>query len=450
MSIANAHTAMQDGDLTSALEMLQHRLEAMPDDVQTIQLLIRCHLQRNELREAGDRLQKLLRQPSQDATTYVLTGDLYSRTGQIQQAAQAYREALRLQPDAIEALHGISLTLIGLQKLDQAREYLQQALAVAADHPDTRRNLGLLHRCMAPRWHFPMVNDIRRNDLFERAIKKVVNEHSHVLDIGAGSGLLSLMAARAGSKHIHACESNPFLADIATRVIANNDLADVITVHACASQSLQIGKHMPQRADVILAEVFDSAVIGEGAIATYAHALSVLAQPDCITIPCRAELRGVMVASEALWHQGAVAEVNGFDLRALNDIDPGMIGLDADRLPMRAVSDTVTLMTFDFSMHGKTTALRQDSTLIANQASQVHAIVYWMKLWLDDEIYLDNRPDLGDGNSVGFIEHWGPMAKIINPIMTVEPGTKLQLQTHHDRMHVTVVVCDPASGAVLA
>nr|MDA3935201.1 tetratricopeptide repeat protein [Gammaproteobacteria bacterium] len=186
MSIANAHTAMQDGDLSSALEMLQHRLEAMPDDVQTIQLLIRCHLQRNELREAGDRLRKLLRQPSQDATTFVLTGDLYSRTGQIQQAAQAYRQALRLQPDAIEALHGITLSMIGLQKLDQARDYLQQALSVAADHPVTRRNMGLLHRCMAPRWHFPMVNDIRRNNLFVRAVTISVDEHCPGWVSGAG------------------------------------------------------------------------------------------------------------------------------------------------------------------------------------------------------------------------------------------------------------------------
>ena len=55
----------------------------------------------------------------------------------------------------------------------------------------------------APRWHFDMVQDSLRNEAYEAAIaqaiqlkKAVSDDPVTVLDIGAGSGLLSMMAAR--------------------------------------------------------------------------------------------------------------------------------------------------------------------------------------------------------------------------------------------------------------
>lgn len=55
----------------------------------------------------------------------------------------------------------------------------------------------------APRWHYDMVQDTIRNDAYNQAITQAIelrrvmsHEAVHVLDMGAGSGLLSLMAAR--------------------------------------------------------------------------------------------------------------------------------------------------------------------------------------------------------------------------------------------------------------
>ena len=78
-----------------------------------------------------------------------------------------------------------------------------------------RQDAGQLHFAAAPgaaprprhahvpRWHFAMVQDARRNAAYERAIRRAVElkraagaREVVVLDIGAGSGILSLMAAR--------------------------------------------------------------------------------------------------------------------------------------------------------------------------------------------------------------------------------------------------------------
>ena len=44
---------------------------------------------------------------------------------------------------------------------------------------------------------YAMLNDHARNAALRRALEKAVTPDSRLLDIGAGSGLLSMMAARA-------------------------------------------------------------------------------------------------------------------------------------------------------------------------------------------------------------------------------------------------------------
>ena len=55
-----------------------------------------------------------------------------------------------------------------------------------------------------------MLNDVERNRSYEAGIEAAVREGGGrtVLDLGAGTGLLSLMAARAGAERVYACEAS--------------------------------------------------------------------------------------------------------------------------------------------------------------------------------------------------------------------------------------------------
>ena len=69
-------------------------------------------------------------------------------------------------------------------------------------------------------YHFGMVSDDTRNELLHAALRKaiVVNE-SRVLDVGAGTMLLSMMALELGANKVTGVEANPTMARLAKEVL---------------------------------------------------------------------------------------------------------------------------------------------------------------------------------------------------------------------------------------
>lgn len=125
-----------------------------------------------------------------------------------------------------------------------------------------------------------MVADGVRMDAYARAIERVVKPGSVVLDIGAGTGVFSLLAARAGAARVHAVEPNPaiwVLADLARE----NGLSDRITIHHATSYDLDL----PEKADVIVSDLRGSLPVHEEHIAVLRDAKTRLLAKDGILIP---------------------------------------------------------------------------------------------------------------------------------------------------------------------
>lgn len=79
-------------------------------------------------------------------------------------------------------------------------------------------------------YHRMMLEDLTKMDAYARAVREVVRPGDIVLDVGAGTGVLSMLAARAGAARVHAVESMP-VAELATELVAANGLADLVQVH---------------------------------------------------------------------------------------------------------------------------------------------------------------------------------------------------------------------------
>ena len=77
--------------------------------------------------------------------------------------------------------------------------------------------------------HRTMICDRVRTEAFRRAIDSVVRPGDIVLDVGAGSGILSVFAARAGAARVYAVEQTS-VAVLAQELAAANGVAEIVQV----------------------------------------------------------------------------------------------------------------------------------------------------------------------------------------------------------------------------
>lgn len=96
--------------------------------------------------------------------------------------------------------------------------------------------------------HKVMLQDVVRTDAYERAIKKVVRPGLSVLDFGCGTGILAMLAARAGAGKVIAVDRSPFIQTALE--IANDNGFDRIEFYHDDHRSLKLN----EKVDVIVSE----------------------------------------------------------------------------------------------------------------------------------------------------------------------------------------------------
>jgi SAM-dependent methyltransferase len=128
--------------------------------------------------------------------------------------------------------------------------------------------------------HRSMICDRVRTEAFQRAIDAVVRPGDVVLDVGAGSGILSVFAARAGAARVYAVERTT-VAVLARDLAAANGVADVIEVIQGDVADIE----PPERVDVIVSEWLGGFGIDEGMLAPVIAARDGWLKPNGVMIP---------------------------------------------------------------------------------------------------------------------------------------------------------------------
>lgn len=285
----------------------------------------------------------------------------------------------------------------GFRSFDKAQysdalNCFSQAMALESGNTAAAEAYNLTIQMVVPRYHFNMLNDIERNEQYDRVIRRVVNTQTTVLDVGTGSGLLSMMAARAGAEKIYTCEVVSPIAEVARQVVAANGFKDRIQVFAKKSDELILGVDIPQRLDILITETIDSALIGEGILPIIKHAREYLLKPGARIVPQGATVFAALLESETVRKMNHVERAVGFDVSGFNQLaTQGAYPVRLGMLNHRLLSEPIEICRFNFetdTLEGG----RYDLPIVANSTGSCHAIAFWFDLYLDDTTTISNAP----------------------------------------------------------
>ena len=135
-----------------------------------------------------------------------------------------------------------------------------------------------------PEVHRAMLQDRPRTELFRDGLYEVVKPGSVVMDMGAGTGILSMFAAKAGAAAVHAIESTE-IANWGRQIAAANDL-DQVTFHQIEADHLDLDT----KADVIVSEWLGYFVYSDGMYPAVAKLRDRYLKPDGAMVPSHVDI----------------------------------------------------------------------------------------------------------------------------------------------------------------
>ncbi len=232
-------------------------------------------------------------------------------------------------------------------------------------------SIDLVGQCLA---------DEARTQAFGQAIGGVVQPHHLALDLGAGSGILALFAARAGAQRVIAVEYDRYVAAVARENFRRNPAGDAIRLIEADARNHVFGKGL--RFDVVIAEMLTTGLIDEAQVqATNNLHRQGVVTGDTTFIPARQETFVTLAHTDF--------EIYGFDLPMVRHL---WDGLNEDE-EFQAMSRTELLNSIEFARpQPEDFAAKIDFEI--TEPGVVNSIYLTSRSYLTETIILDDTPTL--------------------------------------------------------
>ncbi|CAE8595220.1 unnamed protein product [Polarella glacialis] len=251
------------------------------------------------------------------------------------------------------------------------------------------------HRYRPLAYHFPMLSDRTRNSTYDRAIRNAIEgfceQHGRpprVLDIGSGSGLLSMFAARAGATQVVALEAENELAEASISIIQSNNLSDRIRVIPRNSREL-FAEDIGGRADLIVSEIFGDEALSEAVLPTLAHAAEHLLAEGGQFLPATCTVFAALAHCDSLNNLFEVSSLAGFDVSALNQLGSTQDSMRLNNLRgLSLCTEATAVARFNFNGRPIELECQFEETSFAKDdlpedGIAANCIVHWFELGFD-------------------------------------------------------------------
>lgn len=274
-----------------------------------------------------------------------------------------------------------------------------------------------------------MLEDARRTGAYHRGITHNPSDFAGktVLDVGAGSGILSLFAALAGARKVYAVDENP--TDCARLLVETNGFEGRIELIQARLDKLELD----ERVDVIISEPWGFFLFHERMVEAFVIARDRFLKPGGRMFPGTAELSLAPFSDEELYQSRTAAlafwtqsNFYGVDLSA-------MTSRAADELfSMPALGAVLpeTLLarpavrTFDFERVplADLAEIRLPFSFTLERSAMVHGLAGWFSVAFegtDERVVLTTAPDARS-------THWSQLRFVLIEPIAVREGQKLE------------------------
>ena len=349
--------------------------------------------------------------------------------GKNEQAIKTCLKSIKINPNFVDAYYSLGLIFGALDRNQEAIRSFERGLKLVPDHIDANAGFFGTVGKEVPGWHIPMMNDDPRNQAYKDALVTTINEDTQVLEIGAGSGLLAMLAAQSGTKkRITTCEMTPVIASVAKEIIELNGFDNSVKVIAKASKDISIGEDLTEKADLIVSEVISNEFLGEGVLDTVEDAKKRLLAPGGRMIPESGSIMINLVGGEAIGKKLYIGEVLGFNLEPFNKIKPRKISIDQQMNSVELLTNDAIAFQFDFQEKDEFPREVRTLELKVQKTGKCFGIIQWVSLRLVDEIIFENHPVKQVAESA-----WHPMFYPFYKPLNLLKNQVIHIQATHNR-----------------
>lgn len=239
--------------------------------------------------------------------------------------------------------------------------------------------------------HRLYLSDRQRLEAFKRALDATIRPGDVVLDLGAGTGILGLLACQAGAGRVYAVDEGPII-ELARSIAAASPFADRVR-HV---RGLSTWVTLPEPVDVVVTDQVGHFGFEAGAFEYLPDAARRLLKPGGRTIP---DIMSLWVAP--VEHPEARAWVDFWKMPVMGlDVSAVSAGAESSGYPVFARTDdllasgacaiTAPLSTYDGA------PLTGRATMEIRRSGHLHGLLGWFSARLADGVVMTNAPSAPD------------------------------------------------------